>query len=383
MKLMTFPFILFLFSAPLYAENLGITVGSKNELILLGSRCEILLKQENALCEWKKIIDPHYIAPAEYSKKCLPGKKGLKKLVISDCVPEFAKTYQNKKMLHEGPNCWGTAMSFKKLSTKPRFMWPEEMMYWMNDSPLCRKLTSKEKALPGDIINVYAPEKLSANERLEKDAGTKFWAALYPKRYTLPSVDPGGSEYTGFHRLLHSVTYVSNELAFGKDSPAKDDRFYFHPLEEVYGRPSGDHEVECQENQTLDPYIREYQKTPKNIKGSKCSYFSQISRCENFADYFSKAPLDATNTETWIRVQSLQGLQEKLFPLLTSSNKVLEGCEITLIIALADLTVTRVANQLQKTGLDKLSEMLLTQEYFAAAGIRQTLEQFEYVKPLR
>lgn len=271
-------------------------------------------------------------------------------------------------------------MSFNKLDPKPRFIWPEEMMYWMNNSPLCRKLNVGEKAIPGDVINVYAPEKMDKFERIENDAGTKFWNSLYPKRYTPVIPDPSGSDYTGFHRLLHSVTYISDDLAFGKDSPAKDDRFYFHPLNQVYGRPRGDAEIDCQENQSLEPYIREYQKAPLKIRGSKCSYFSLAYRCENFAEYFLKLKLKDEDAIIWKSVQSLQGLQEKLFPLLTSHHKILEDCEVTLITALADMTAKTAVIELQKPKLDKNREMLLTMQYFAASGIRQTLEQVELIK---
>ncbi|MBC7427361.1 MAG: hypothetical protein H7336_02035 [Bacteriovorax sp.] len=360
---------------------MGIVVGGKNELIISGSNCDQLLKQERALCVWKKKVEPEFIIPAELSQKCLPDKKGLIKLVISTCLPEFAKNYQNKKLINDGPNCWGTAMSFNKLDPKPRFIWPEEMMYWINNSPLCKKLSAGEEKLPGDIINVYAPEKMDELERIEKDAGTKFWDSLYPNRYTAVVPDPSGSNYTGFHRLLHSVTYISDSLAFGKDSPAKDDHFYFHPMNEVYGRP-GLESKECQENQSLIPYIREYQKAPQKIRGSKCSYFSLVYRCENFADYFSKLKLKESDTAIWKNVQSLQGIQEKLFPLLTSHNKILEDSEVTHMLALADMTAKNAAAELQKTKLEKNREMLLTMQYFAAAGIRQTLEQFELVKPI-
>ncbi len=364
------------------AEELGITVGPKNELIISASNCELLLKQETALCEWKKYTDPDFVIPNTLSKSCLPVSKGKVKLVISTCLPQFTKNYHAKRLINEGPNCWGTAMSFHKLSPTPRFMWPEEITYWMDSSPLCRKLSPGEKMLPGDVINVYAPEKMTPKEREERDAGSKFWESLYPNRFTPAIGDVGGNDYTGFHRLLHSVTYVSDKLAFGKDSPARDDRFYFHPLEEVYGRPSGASEVDCKENQTLNPYIREYQKVPKKIKGTKCSYFSQAYRCENFAHYFKSASLSLENTEILKRVQTLQDLQQKLLPMLTSTNKVFKESEVTQAIALVNITMLKAAEELKRPASDKEREMLLTQEYFAAAGLKQTLEQTGLFKPI-
>lgn len=369
-------------SAIFAAEELTVSVNAKNELVLVANSCPMLLKQEAALCEFKKKAEPAFVIPIELSKKCTPLAKGKVKLVISTCLPEFAKTFQQKKLIHDGPNCWGTAMSFNKLSPRPRFMWPEEMMYWTNSSPLCRKLEAGEIALPGDVINIYAPEKMDQNERSETDAGTRFWESLYPNRLTPALLNTDGSDYTGFHRLLHSATFISKDLAFGKDSPSKEDNFYFHPMGQVYGRP-GSEEKGCQENQLLEPYLREYQKSPKKIRGSVCSYFSQVYRCENFADYFSKLSLNEANLSTWENVQSLQGLQAKLFPLLTSSQKVLEDCEVTLILSLADITVKRISSELRALKQDKNREMLLTMEYFAAAGIRQTLEQVGLAKKIK
>ena len=369
-----------IYSTNIFAEELNIAVDGKNNLILSGSSCEQLLKQEAALCSWKKKGEPDFIIPPNLSKNCLKDKKNTFKLSITTCLPVFAKNYQHKKLFHEGPNCWGTAMSFHKLDPKPRFIWPEEMMYWMDSSPLCKKLAPGEPKLPGDIINVYGPEKMDQFERLEKDAGVKFWDSLYPNRFTPVIPDPSGSDYTGFQRLLHSVIYISDNLAFGKDSPAKDDPFYFHPLNEVYGRP-GFENKDCQENQTLTPYMREYQKDPQKIRGSKCSYFSQTYRCENFADYFLKLKLKDSDASIWSSVQSLQALQDKLFLLLTSNKKILEESELTIIADLAHTTAQSAATELQTPMQDKDREMLLTMQYFAAEGLRQTLEQADLINP--
>lgn len=361
-----------------HSQELGISVGGKRELILTGNSCDVLIKQQNALCSWKKKVVSNF-TPKDIAKTCQTVKKGKYKLVVLDCLPDFAKEYQDKALLHDGPNCWGTAMSFHKLSNKPRFMWPQEMQYWM-DSPVCRKLLVGEPRQPGDVINVYAPEKIPANDRVENDPGSNFWRALYPTRYTpAPPPEVTGSDYTGYHRLLHSVTYVSDQLAFGKDSPAFDDKFYFHPMAEVYGRPRSD--KSCMENQSLTPYLRENQKEPKEIRGSTCSYFTLAYRCESFPDYFGKKNLAGDNLDKWKNIQALQGLQEKLFPILTSSKKVLEQCEITLLVALADLTMKNATEELKTPNLDKDREELLVMEYFSAAGIRKTLELAKLVKP--
>lgn len=363
-------------SLPAHA-TLGVSVSAKQELILTSSKCEELINERNQLCEWKKSIQPEFVIPKYINNTCLPAGKGRVKLHISECLPDFTKDYQNKKLIHDGPNCWGTAMSFKKLSLTPRFMWPEEIQYWM-ESSLCRKLSPKEKLIPGDIVNVYAPEKLDESELNAQDAGSTFWSVLYPERFTKPEA----TGYTGYHRLLHSVTFVSPNLAFGKDSPSNLDKFYFHAMEEVYGRPRNE-DHDCQENQVMTPHIREYHKTPQKIRGSKCSYFSQAFRCENFNDYFLKDVTTQKAREILKRVQSLQELQKTLFPQLMSSKKLLNQSDINSMINTADASVKKAIAGLKENHLDKTSERLFVMEYFSAAGIRQTLEQFNFVKPIK
>ncbi len=367
--------IISLTATPVFA--LTVSVSAKQELILTSKKCEELIHERNQLCEWKKSLQPEFVIPKYINNTCLPAGKGSVKLHISECLPDFTKTYQNIKLVHDGPNCWGTAMSFKKLSITPRFMWPEEIQYWM-ESPLCRKLSPNEKLLPGDIINVYAPEKLDESELNARDAGSLFWDTLYPERYMKPEV----AGYTGYHRLLHSVTFITPNIAFGKDSPSNLDKFYFHEMEQVYGRPRNE-ERECQENQVMTPHIREYHKTPQKIRGSKCSYFSQAFRCENFNEYFAKDIATENAKEIFKRVQALQEIQKTLFPQLVSVKKLFTQTEINSMISTADKSLDKATSGLKENKLDKTRERLFVMEYFSAAGIRQTLEQFNFVKPIK
>jgi hypothetical protein len=360
----------------LFGAVLGITVGANNELILTGSNCPDLLNEQTALCSWKKNLDPGF-TPHKLAN-CEKLKSGHFKISILECLPEQALAIQKKKLMHDGPNCWGTAMSFKKLAPTPRFFWPEEMLYWMQ-SPLCRKLSPGEKIQPGDIINVFAPEKLDRDERQVTDAGTKFWELHYPNRTTAVSENLESS-YTGFHRLLHTVTYVSENLAFGKDSPSKSDPFYFHALEEVYGRPRKD-EPDCQENQSIEPYLREYQNEPREIRGSKCSYFSQAYRCEDFLRYFKKQNISSENLAFLAKIEALQEIQRKIFKQLFTSSEILESSEIKNSLMISDLAVSTSSAELKNLNIDKTTESLIVLEYFTAAGIRQTLEQFTGIKP--
>jgi hypothetical protein len=363
---------LFLFIIPsvLLSSEFGMTVNGKNDLILSGENCQELLKEQSALCQWKKNIDPDFKIPN--FNKCEALKDGAFKVTVSDCLPDLAKKYQHKKLYHEGPNCWGTAMSFKELSPTPRFMWPEEMHFWM-ESPICRKLLPNEPLLPGDILNIYGPEKLDAAEKIAKDAGTEYWDYLFPNRSTQVTQDLGIG-FTGFHRLLHSVTYISKHIAFGKDSPSELDEFYFHPLEEVYGRPRAD-ESDCQENQTLIPHLREYQNTPKRIHGRKCSYLSLAYRCESLKSYFSKQALSEVDSTIWKNILEMQEIQKKLFPIVVSSNMLLKQNEINQFNYIASSAIERSSKEMQVQDLLPLKKQLLTLQYFTAAGIRKSLEQ--------
>ena len=357
-------------SANSHGQEFDIRRGVNKELILNGSSCANLIKQKTALCEWKKQAEPSFVPKNDpYSCSVAKGKATLS---ILNCLPTFAKSYHNLKLVKSGPNCWGTAMSFKKLSLKPRFMWPEEIEYWM-DSPVCRKLDVGETKEPGDVVNVYGPEYLMKEELTEVDSGTRFRDFLFPGRFKAAKAEG----YTGYHRLLHSITYVTEDLAFGKDSPSKDDKFYFHPLAEVYGRPRT--EIECQENQSLEPYRREYDKKPKEIRDSKCSYFTTAHRCARFPQFFADQNLNSEDQAILTRILPLQEKQENLFPLIISVNNVVPKSEVNLIVKMANAAIERSQAELKKPNLDKNKEMLLTLEYFTAAGLKYSLFQAKLI----
>ncbi|MBC7396751.1 MAG: hypothetical protein H7333_04835 [Bdellovibrionales bacterium] len=355
-----------------FSQSLTIATGAQQELVLNGSSCETLFKERQALCTWKQSLEPDFVAPPQNQTSCKASPDGSFSLKVLNCLPYFAQTYTKKKLVRHGPNCWGTAMSFHGLSKKPRFLWPEEMHYWM-DSPVCRKLAVGEALEAGDVINVYYPEYVSEPGTSQKTAGTNFWQALYPARFT-PLEEPTQRGYTGYDALLHSVTYISSQLAYGKDSPNKDDRFYFHSLNQVYGRPR---DKECQENPLITPYLREYQQTPKGLRNSACRYFSLAYRCGNIPSYLAKQNLSIEEQAIQKRVAVLEQAQAALFPLILNlQTKVLPG-EAKSIAAMAARTIEQDLIELKKPGVDKNLEMLLTLEYFTAAGLIKTLQQAE------
>lgn len=353
-----------------FASDLKISYSSQNNLILSGNSCEELLSEQDALCTWKEKVEGLKVTQ---KGSCYKNKSGGISLTVSKCLPTFVKNYQNKKNYKSGANCWGTAMSFKSISLRPRFIWQKEMIYWMN-SPLCRKLEVGEKKEVGDILNIYGPEYVFKEDE-KTNKGFKFWNALYPNRLTSSPVSSG---YSGYHQFLHSETYISDKISFGKDSPSKDDRFKFNPLKEVYGRSRT---PECQENQAMSPYFREYQNPPKDIKGSKCDYFSLAYRCQNFDDYFSKQVLTLDEMRILDEINNLKKIQDKLFPLLVEYKKVISQNEIKQMLSLSDREAKNSLNELQRGALDKNHEMLLSLKYFTAEGIRKSLELADLTSP--
>jgi hypothetical protein len=335
------------------SASVTISYTAANDLVLSSISCDELIKQHEAICSWNKTPLP--------SKLCRKTQSGFA-VTVSSCLPTFVKANQHKKNYKSGANCWGTAMSFKKHALKPRFIWSHEMQYWL-DTPLCRKLSVGEKKLPGDFLNIFGPEHVFAKDE-PSNKGEKFWEALYPGRVTASPVDYG---YSGYHHFLHTETFITDLITFGKDSPSKDDKFEFHNMNEVYGR-SGD--SECQENQAMEPYYREYQKPPREIRDSKCAYFSLAYRCENFQEYFKTQELD-----------ELLITQEKLFPLLTVLGTKFSQTQIDSMVKMADEKAEEALNELSRSSLEKKEEMLIVWKYFSAAGIRKSLELADLIPP--
>lgn len=361
-------FILFSLSTTATAQEVSISYSKTNDLILTSKSCNELVTEFSALCRWKNQIEPEFSLPVINPSQCKKLNNGKYTLSIPSCLPNFVRENHHKKMVHSGANCWGTALSLKKLTPKPRFVWPEEIQYWMS-SPICRKLDIDEKLQEGDIINVYGPEYIF-EEASPHDKGHLFWKALFPGRLK-PTVK-GESGYSGYHNFLHSETYLTKNISFGKDSPSHEDRFDFHPLKEVYGRSRL---TECQENQSLEPHAREYQNSPRPIKGSDCDYFTNAYRCGNIADYFKDQTLTDIEISLLNEITAIQSTQDRLFKLMFGKLN-LSKLEVKQILELADLKAAEAQERLQEK-LSKNEEMLLTLKYFSASGLRKSLEQAE------
>lgn len=335
---------------------------------MTGSSCEELLNQQAAICEWKRNLNEKSGAVNKCQK--LGNKFQLK---VSGCLPEFVKTYQNKKQVYAGANCWGTALSFKKHSLLPRFVWSEEMSYWL-DSPICRVLDVGEKKQAGDIITIFSPEYLFSSQDWSQGRGRTFWDKLYPGRYQLPLRNDG---YSGFHTILHSETYISDKLSFGKDSPFSGDRYKFQKLIDVYGRSRDER---CQEAQKLRPHLREYANEPKSIARSLCDYFSLAYRCQNFDEYFQEQVLTESEKAIWDEVNYLNSLQKTLFK-LSFAGTLISDPEKEQMLKLS-ATYSKEALQQMTMNLGKNYEMLAVLKYFSAEAVVKAFEQAELIEAI-
>lgn len=345
--------------------TLKLQSNSSSHLQISAPTCAILNQEKDFFCDLKEKRD--VVIPDTSSLKCLSQNSSFS-MNMSACLPNFIKEVQNRKLFSDGANCWGTALHFQGLSLKPKFTWPEEIQYWL-ESPLCRKVGEGERIESNDILNVFGPEKLDTIERETKDEGTYFWEALYPKRWT-KATDISGSGYTGFHRLLHSVVFVSENVVFGKDSPSKLDKFYFHQLQDVYGRTT---DQDCQENQIFEPYLREYQKPPKRIKNTKCDYISNVYRCQNMSQYFKNVVLTDDEQVIYNSVEQLDGVLVHIFSAQVKSNFKLSESEKKSLLKLAQTKADEALKWL-KTNPSKNKEMLLAKQYFFAQSILNQLK---------
>lgn len=349
-----------------WASELAISKNSSGVLSLSGASCNELLAQKESLCTWKNQLE----GTTQQSNQSCQNNNSLS---LNQCLPTFVQKTHKTKLYRSGPNCWGTALFLAGMSPAPRFVFPQEMLYWLQ-SPICRKLGPSENLKSGDIINVFAPEYLSTDgDYLENDAGTDFWKALFPNRYTRVQKNPNGSNYTGYHTLFHSVTLASSAIVFGKDSQLAEDRFYLHLLSEIYGRPRD--EQDCKENQTFEPYLREYQRAPKNIKGEKCAYFTNVFRCENFISFFNSLNLNSEQETLLTQIKSLQEKQKTLFPFVTQKDFSLSSTLKNQFLAEANQRSTEALTKLKNLPSDKNVEMLLTLQFFTAEAIKVSLDQ--------
>lgn len=357
-----------LLSLNIFANEGQLTLGHtySNDLILRSQNCEELIEEHKNICAWKKSLDPSFTIPNINKTQCKLNKN-IYAMTVSTCLPDFVKQNQNKALHQSGANCWGTAMSFRGISKKPRFIWQDEMIYWMN-SPLCRKLAPGEERKAGDILNVYGPEYVFKDRDETQEKGYQFFKALDPSYLLEAPVTVG---YSGYHNFLHSEVFISDKLVFGKESPSYQDSFKFSNIQSVYGRSRDE---DCQENQSLELNLREYQNSPRNIRDSRCGYFTNVYRCENANEYFEASKLTDSEKLILEEINKLQDMQNRLFEIQYEKKVSMQKAEQNQLLNYADASAASALEKLATRSFTKNTEMLLALQYFSAQGIRKSME---------
>ncbi len=278
-------------------------------------------------------------------------------------IPKEVSMIMNKKLASHGPNCWGTALYLKGVSKRPRFVSDAEIKYWQ-ESSLCRPLEITDQILPGDIMNVYGPEYVFETD-FKLDEQQKFINFFEPDRYK----EINKTSYSGFHRLLHSETFVNKNQVFGKESPNKDDAFKLTKINEVYGRPRD--LSECQESPTLTPHLRQFDNLPRGVKGSKCSYFTKVFRCQNF----STLPL---NQEDKALMEQVFKHQNRIFEAVVSKSKALSKAEKKVIREFANTHLQEIKLQVSSVHNEE-TRMVLSWKFFSVYALIEGITWLETV----
>jgi hypothetical protein len=352
--------VLFIVTNFALAHEVKITHLKSGRLLLSANNCEVLYREREFLCEWKEKVHQSQLTSSQ--NQCY-FKRQAYNLIIDKCLPKLARDYSNKPNFKHGPNCWGTAMSLHGLSTSPRFIWPQEMHYWQNSS-ICRKLDLHEEKIPGDIINTYGPEYINSIETT-KDPGHLFWELINPERINTTHRDKIG--YTGYHWLLHSEIFISQQLSFGKESPNKLDRYLFRKLDEVYGRPRAQNK-ECQEAQHLSPHLREFANKPRSIKGKKCDYFSLAFRCKNF-QVFTRNASESLKKD----LEKLNRINDQIFQQSMSTSPLISNESKRKWSVFAKSMVQKTSMLLSQQHLNEVDQLITTNIYFTANAILKDL----------
>ncbi len=343
---------------------LGFT--NSNDLILRSDDCQELVNQKKALCNWKSQMEPEFDPNIVIDKNsCRSDSKKKYQIRASECMPKKIKEVHLRPNYEHGPNCWGSATHTVGIAPKPRFVSNYEFDYWLNHSPLCRKLEPGEKILTGDIISQYNVIHETEKKIKYRKNVLGLFDRLHPGRFN-PEIL---TKTQGYHQYMHTEVFLTDKLVYGKVSPNAQNNFRFIPMKDFFRRGS---DRECIENQNREPVLREYDNEP--IYGlwtrSKCAYFTLAFRCENLQSYLSKQKLSSTSQDILAKTEELHKIYEskifssvfdKSFKLkLKEKNKLIEFASEQKELALAKLV------EVQGQDLDTHLTVLW---FFTAQGI--------------
>ncbi len=214
---------------------------------LSGAPCPDLLKEAAALREWKRNAGESASAGSALPE-CRNGK-----LDVSGILPARVAGILGLRAPAEGPNCWNTALYVRGIASALRHSSSREFSHWMS-SPLCRALGAREKPAPGDIIAI---RELS-----------------------------GGSEF-------HGMIYVSERLAFHKESVAPDSAYEFVPLVETLAKKK----VSRDRFNVEDPGDPESE--PESESEEESPRYARVYRCQSLEEYAASS--DRAELASWFK----------------------------------------------------------------------------------
>lgn len=184
--------------ASLLSANAGALEVSKNKaghIILSDISCEDIPAQSKALRQWTEGTE----ATCRFGR--VRKKGALCEMDLQNCLPAHVKKYQGANPAKDGPNCWNLALVAKNLLPYLRMSSNEEMSFFMN-SGMCQQIGNGEKPAPGDIGAIR-----------KKDTNCR----------------PGEAACE-----VHGFIYVSEQLAYSKNSQDALDSYALQDINHVY-----------------------------------------------------------------------------------------------------------------------------------------------------
>lgn len=191
MKIIIF---LFIISSYASAQPIGVFRNSINRhLTLHSSNCEALVREANALTEWRETLGQPVRPVRTYREE------GHCYIDVDPVTPDLVRERYSTYAREHGPNCFNTALTASGVLSHLRHTDANELEFWLT-SPLCRTVTREELA-PGDVISIR--------------------------------------DDRGAH--VHSFNYISENLAFTKDGYELQQQYNIRKTSDVlaaYHRPA-------------------------------------------------------------------------------------------------------------------------------------------------
>lgn len=234
-----------------------------DKIILQASTCSQVKEITESLIKWTENAQEKNICPP--FSQVHEIKNGNCEFDITKCIPSQVAKYQGVTPKFHGPNCWNSALVASGILPFLRQTTEEEFVYYMN-SPLCKKLKNGEQKRPGDIGAIRGL-------------------------------------YDGEKHEMHGFIYISEKIAYSKNSGLSWDSYALQPLENVYERyPIAENE-QCRQN--------EFELSSECMSGVlffRCISMSEyLQKNEDIPNEIIKAVKDVNNFEECLQARMING----------------------------------------------------------------------------